>query len=153
MSSRTPAPWLLIGPSPQTPLPIEFHGWGAEVEVPGTGQRTVVVNIVVRPWLRAACGRQPLESSADEWGRMEVRVPDGVTHFQVFYDLPWRRGIFAGMGLAAATLAGMVLIRNGSNVLTPLLTENSRYNEGQRRTNVCHADICVIFTRFAALTI
>ena len=27
---------------------------GAEVEVPGTGQRSVVVNIVVRPWLRAA---------------------------------------------------------------------------------------------------
>ena len=65
--------------NPRTPLPIEFHGWGAEVEVPGKGQRTVVVNIVVRPWLRAACGRQPLESSADEWGRMEVRVPDGVT--------------------------------------------------------------------------
>ena len=98
--------------NPQAPLSIEFHGWGAEVEVPGTGQRTVVVNIVVRPWLRAACGRQPLESSADEWGRMEVRVPDGVTHFQVFYDLPWRRGILAGMGLAAATLVGMVLIRN-----------------------------------------
>ena len=97
--------------NPRAPLPIEFHGWGAEVEVPGTGQRTVVVNIVVRPWLRAACGQQPLESSADEWGRMEVRVPDGVTHFQVFYDLPWRRGIFMGVGLAAATLAGMVLIR------------------------------------------
>ncbi len=97
--------------NPRAPLAIEFHGWGAEVEVPGTGQRTVVVNIVVRPWLRAASGQQPLESSADEWGRMEVRVPDGVTHFQVFYDLPWRRGIFAGLGLAAATLGGMALIR------------------------------------------
>ena len=97
--------------SPRTPLPIDFHGWGAEVEVPGAGQRTVVVNIMVRPWLRAACGRQPLKSSADEWGRLEVRVPDGVTHFQVSYDLPWRRGLFMAAGLATTTLAGVALIR------------------------------------------
>jgi len=92
-------------------LPIEFHGWGAEVEAPGEGRRTIVVNIAERPWLRAACGRQPLESSADEWGRMEVRLPDGVTHFRVFQDLPWRGGVFAGIGLAAATLVGMTIIR------------------------------------------
>jgi hypothetical protein len=97
--------------NPQAPLPIEFHGWGAAVEVPGTGQRTVVVNLLVRPWLRAACDRQPLETSADEWGRLEVRVPDGVAHFQVFYDLPWRRGILAAVGLAATTLAGMAVFR------------------------------------------
>jgi hypothetical protein len=97
--------------SSRTPLSIAFHGWGAEVEVPGKGERAIVVNIVVRPCLRAACGRQLLNSSADEWGRMEVRVPDGVTHFQVFYDLPWRRGVVAGIGLAMATLIGATLIR------------------------------------------
>ena len=97
--------------NPQTPLPVEFHGWGAEIESPGKGPRTIVVNLVVRPWLRAACGRQPLESSADKWGRMEVRLPDGVTRFQVFCDLPWRRGTFAGIGLAAATLVGVAIIR------------------------------------------
>ena len=93
------------------PLPITFHGWGAEVEAPGRGPRTVVVNLVVRPWLRVASGGQPLESSADTWGRMEVRVPDGVTRFQVFCDLPWRRGVVLGAALAMATLAGMALVR------------------------------------------
>ncbi len=96
--------------NPKTPLPLEFHGWGAEVEVPGKGPRTIVVNIVVRPWLQAASGSQRLESSADEWGRMEIQVPDGVTHIEVSTDLHWRRGIVAAMGLAAATLAGMVLM-------------------------------------------
>ncbi len=96
---------------PRTPLPIEFHGWGAEVASPGQGPRSVVVNFAMRPWLRAACARQPLVLSADEWGRMEVRVPDGVTRFQVFQDLPWGRGILAGMGLAAATLVGMAIVR------------------------------------------
>jgi len=95
----------------RAPLPIEFHGWGAEVATPGDGKRTIVVNIAARPWLRAACGRQPLESSADEWGRMEVRLPDGVTHFRVFQDLPWRRGVIAAVGLAAATLVGITFIR------------------------------------------
>jgi hypothetical protein len=106
-----PAPMAFDRASPQAPLGIEFHGWGAEVNVPGTGQRTVVVNIAERPWLRAASGTQLLESSGDEWGRMEVSVPDGVTQFRVFNQLPWRRGILAAVGLAAATLAGMVLIR------------------------------------------
>lgn len=105
------SPMAFARVAPRTPLSIQFHGWGAEVEVPGTGRRTVVVNIVVRPWLRAACGQQPLESSADEWGRMEVRVPDGVTHFQVFYDLPWRRGILMAAGLATTVLAGVALVR------------------------------------------
>ncbi len=106
-----PSPLAFDRANPQTPLPIEFHGWGAEVEAPGKGPRTVVVNIVVRPRLRAACEQQSLESSADEWGRMEVRLPDGITHFQVSYDLPWQRGILGGMGLATATLAGMGVIR------------------------------------------
>ncbi|MGO9108224.1 MAG: hypothetical protein ACLP9L_03230 [Thermoguttaceae bacterium] len=95
---------------PRAPLSIEFHGWGAEVEVPGSGQRTVVVNLVVRPWLKAACGEQRLESSADEWGRMEVRVPQGVNRFQVFYDLPWRRGIVLGIIVAITTLVGFSII-------------------------------------------
>jgi hypothetical protein len=110
---------------PRLPLPIEFHGCGGDVQVPGAGQRTAVVNIAVRPWLRAACGRQPLEFSADEWGRMEVRVPDGVTSFRVFYDLPWRRGIFAGLGLAAATLAGMAIVRKANWTACSMRTTSS----------------------------
>jgi hypothetical protein len=106
------SPLAFDAAKPQTPLEIAFHGWGAEVEAPGTGSRTVVVNLAVRPWLRAACGAQLLKSSADNWGRMKVRVPDGVTRFQVFYDLPWRRGIFLAVALAAATLGGMAVIRN-----------------------------------------
>ncbi len=96
---------------PRRPLSIDFHGWGAEVQAPGNGPRKIVVNLADRPWLRAACGGQPLESSADDWGRMEVRVPDGVNHFEVFNQLPWRRGIFMALGLATATLSGMALIR------------------------------------------
>ena len=111
MSSPMRVPWRLIRANPRAPLAIRFHGWGAEVDVPGMGQRTVVVNIAVRPWLRAACERQPLKSSADPWGRMEVQVPDGITRFQVFYDLPWRRGMLMAAGLATATLSGMALIR------------------------------------------
>ena len=102
--------------NPSTPLPIEFHGWGSAVQVPGNevsgnGPRTVVVNIAMRPWLRAASGGQPLEVLADDWGRMEVSVPDGVTNFEVFYDLPWRRGIFMALGLMSATLVGLAVVR------------------------------------------
>ena len=97
--------------APQRPLPIRFHGWGGEVQTPGKGVRTVVVNVAARPWLRAASGGQSLASSADDWNRLEVRVPDGVSRFDFFYDLPWRRGIFFGAVLAAATLAGFALIR------------------------------------------
>ncbi len=97
--------------APQRPLPIRFHGWGGEVQTPGKGVRTVVVNVAARPWLRAASGGQSLASSADDWNRLEVRVPDGVSRFDFFYDLPWRRGIIFGAVLAAATLAGFALIR------------------------------------------
>jgi hypothetical protein len=103
-------PMAFAEANPQTPLPIEFHGWGAAVDVPGNGPRSVVVNLVVRPWLRAASGTQPLESSSDEWGRMLVRVPDGVSSFRVYYDLPWRRGILLGVFVATATLVGFSII-------------------------------------------
>jgi hypothetical protein len=95
---------------PRSPLPIRLSGSGAEVEAPGNGPRTVVVNLAMRPWLRAASGSQPLEYAADAWGRTEVRLPDGVSHFEVYYDLPWRKGIWMGLGLAATTFAGLVLL-------------------------------------------
>ena len=77
---------------PSIALPICFHGWGAEVESPGGGDRKVVVNITMRPWVKAAAGSEPLSAQADAWGRVEVRVPDGVSQFEVYYELPWRRG-------------------------------------------------------------
>ena len=82
--------------NPVVPLPIRFRGWGAEVESPGEGERTVVVNMAMRPWVRAAANGQLLLTKADSWGRVEVRVPDGVTRFGVFNQLPWRRGMLAG---------------------------------------------------------
>ena len=106
-----PCPLAFDRAAPQVPLPIEFHGWGAEVQTPGKGPRTVVVNLAARPWLRAACGQGRLASSADAWGRMEVSVPDGVGRVQVVCDLPWRRGVFLAAGLATATLAGVALVR------------------------------------------
>jgi hypothetical protein len=95
---------------PRKGLPIRFDGSGAHVEIAGGGPRTVVVNLAARPWLRASSDNRPLESSADAWGRMEVRVPDGVTHLDVLYELPWRRGIFMGLGLSAASLAGLAVV-------------------------------------------
>ena len=97
--------------APQVPLAIGIHGWGGEVQTPGKGDRTVVVNIAMRPWLRAAGGGRLLASAADDWNRLEVHVPDGVSRFDFFYELPWRRGVFCGIGLAAATLAGFALLR------------------------------------------
>ena len=53
---------LRSGPSAQAPLPIVFHKpaprWNRRCLACGTS----VVNIALRPWLRAASGRQPLES-------------------------------------------------------------------------------------------
>ena len=96
---------------PEFPLPIRFHGWGAEVETPGSGERTIVVNVAMRPWVRAVADGKALPTSADEWGRLKVRVPPDVTRFEVGYQLPWRRGLFLGGGLAAATFLGMAFVR------------------------------------------
>jgi hypothetical protein len=96
--------------NPRSPLPMTFSGGGAEVQIPGSGQRTVVVNLATRPWLRAACGKRPLEFAADEWGRMEVSVPDGVIRFEVFNDLPWRKAIMMSLVLATTTLVGVACI-------------------------------------------
>jgi hypothetical protein len=99
--------------NPAVSLPIRFRGWGAEVESPG-GKRTIVVNMAMRPWVRAAAGSELLPTVADEWGRVEVRVPTAITRFQVFYQLPWRRGLLLGGGLAMATLAVMFWFKIGA---------------------------------------
>jgi hypothetical protein len=96
---------------PDLPLPIRFRGWGAEVESPDDGERTIVVNMAMRPWVRAVADGTTLPTSADGWGRVEVRVPASVTRFDVFYQLPWRRGLLFGGGLAAATLLGMAAVQ------------------------------------------
>jgi hypothetical protein len=96
---------------PMLPLPICFRGWGADVESPGDDERTIVVNMAMRPWVQAVADGKRLSTSADEWGRVEVHVPKGLTRFDVRYELPWRRGLLFGGGLAAATLLGMALIR------------------------------------------
>jgi len=101
---------------PRTALPIRYHGWGAEVEVwdglprPSIGERSIVVNILQRPWLQAVADGRTLPSSADDWGRMRITVPDGVARVEVRYDVGWQRGILYGLVLAALTLAGCVLI-------------------------------------------
>jgi hypothetical protein len=96
---------------PGQPLPICFRGWGAEVESPGDGQRTVVVNMAMRPWVKARADGKDLPTSADKWGRVEVSVPAGVSRFDVYYQLPWGRGLQFGGVLAAATLLGMCVLR------------------------------------------
>lgn len=92
--------------NPSVSLPIRFRGWGAVVESPGAGERTVVVNVAMRPWVKAAAGGRLLPAKADPWGRVEVRVPDGVTRFDVFYQLPWRRGLLTAGCLLVAGLVG-----------------------------------------------
>ncbi len=96
---------------PDLPLPIRFHGWGAEVESPGDGEKKIVVNLAMRPWVRATADGKTLHTSADSWGRLEVQVPSGVTCFNVSYQLPWRRGLLFGGGLALSTLLGMAVVR------------------------------------------
>lgn len=66
-----------------------------------------MVNMAMRPWVRAAANGQLLLTKADSWGRVEVRVPDGVTRFGVFNQLPWRRGMLLGGCLMAATFVGV----------------------------------------------
>ena len=106
---------------PSDPLPIRFRGWGAEVDCAGGGERSIIVNMAMRPWVQAAAAGGFLPASADNWGRVEVRVPDGVTRLEVFYQLPWRRGMLTGGCLMAATLVGVFLVR---------------WNEGRRPTAI-----------------
>jgi hypothetical protein len=93
--------------NPGVSLPIRFRGCGAEVELPDGGERSVVVNMAMRPWVKAGAGGQFLPTTTDPWGRVEVRVPSGVTRFEVFYQLPWRRGMLIGGCLMVGTLVGV----------------------------------------------
>ena len=94
---------------PSEALPIRFRGWGADVEVPGGGARSVVVNVLARPWLRAMAGGRPLVSTADSWGRLQVSVPDGVQRIEVRCAMGWGRGIVLGLGLTVVALAGIAV--------------------------------------------
>jgi hypothetical protein len=92
-------------------LPLSFDGRGAEVEVPGSGERTIVVNVLARPWLHAFGKGQPLAAGPDDWGRLRVVVPEGVHRVEMRCVMGWWRGIVLGAGLAVMTLAGCVVLR------------------------------------------
>jgi len=97
--------------NPSVSLPVRFHGWGAEVESRG-GERTLVVNMIRWPWVQAAADGVALPTTADEWGRVEVRLPAKVTQFEVLYRLPWERGLLLGAVLAVATLGATFYLYN-----------------------------------------
>ena len=96
---------------PKTALPIRFLGRGADIDVPGTGRRTIIINVLTRPWLFAYGNGRRLSAEPDDWGRLRVVVPDGVERVELRCLMGWWRGIVLGAGLAAATLAGCVLLR------------------------------------------
>ena len=85
-------------------LPLSFDGRGAVVDVPGDGERTVVVNVLARPWLHAFGNGRSLVAAPDDWGRLRISVPDGVQRVVVRCQFDWGRGIVLGLVLAAATL-------------------------------------------------
>ena len=99
----------MVDANPAAALPeLRFTGdWGAEVEPSGSGTRDVVVNMAMRPWVAASGGGHALTVSADDWGRVEVQVPEGVTQFKVFYRLSWLQGLIFGGGLLASTIGVM----------------------------------------------
>jgi hypothetical protein len=92
-------------------LPIRVRGQGLDIDVPGPGEHSLVVNILFRRWLTVRGEGQPLAPRADSWGRLKVTVPEGVRHVEVRYVMGWGRGIALGLGLAVFTLAGCAVVR------------------------------------------
>ena len=67
--------------------------------------------MAMRPWVAARGGGHALAVTADDWGRVVVQVPEGVTKFKVFYQLSWLRGLLFGSGLLVSTIAVMIVVR------------------------------------------
>lgn len=102
-----PAPLAFAERDPQASLPITFSTKGAVVQRdPSTSAEpgTVVVNVLGWPRFRAFSDGEMVPWSADEWGRMVVRVPAGGRVVEVVYSPPWREGIALGLVALVASI-------------------------------------------------
>ncbi len=97
---------------PNRALDVTMDARGARIHLDGAERaREVVVAVLARPMLRAACDGQEAEIVADRWGRATVSVPPGTQTLELSYAPPWKRGFLAGSVLLAVAAAMSIALR------------------------------------------
>jgi len=101
---------------PGTAFPIRFDGRGATVDVRRQGVATscprggpFIINILAWPDFRVYADGTPIAFTPDDWGRMRIDVPPGVSTIEARYSPPWAIGF--GLGALLAVLA-FITMRN-----------------------------------------
>jgi hypothetical protein len=95
----SPDPLAFPSGHPDTSLPLSLDGGGIHLSTaaplpPGP----LVVNFLWYPRTRAMSGGTELPVRPDEWGRIVVDVPAGVSAVDVGYHAPWSEGLAMGAG-------------------------------------------------------
>lgn len=110
-----PAPLAFAERDPKAGFPVSFSARGAAVQLDddfSTEQENIVVNVLGWPRFRAIADGEIVSWSADEWGRMVVRVPAGTRVLEVVYSPRWREGLGLGvLALAASVIMAWGLAR------------------------------------------
>jgi len=94
-------------------LPLRMHAAGIDVDIGSAGGKSVIVNFLWRPEMKASVNGVGVPCERDDWLRIRVRIPPGGQKLEVRYAPDWTRGLLIGF---TAILFGVVvqlqLVRN-----------------------------------------
>jgi hypothetical protein len=109
---KRPSPLAFRTDAPDQALPLTMDSEGVYVDLAAVeGGRSIVVNFLHWPDMRAYVDGRPTPIEHDEWNRMVIQTPSDAKKLAVLYQSPWWPGTAAGGVCLLAALCGMLVLR------------------------------------------
>jgi len=106
-----PSPLAFWTHAPAQALPLTMDSEGVRVNLGEVANaRTIVVNFLHWPDMRAYVDGQPTPIDHDEWDRMVIQVPEGSKKLAVLFQSPWWPGTAAGGVCMLVALCGLLVL-------------------------------------------
>ena len=91
------------------PLPVTFDGAGATISTSEAKGKTIILNMLRRPEIRARADGQAVSVDSDRWYRIRIHLGENAKQVRIDFHPEWRLGFLSAfLGICVSVVLGMV---------------------------------------------